>query len=56
MPEFKELKFRKKAFGCIKQTFLQIIINKLAYETYENDPDRRSQSYDRDRDRRSFFK
>ena len=37
---------RKKVFGCIKQKFLQMIMNKLAYETYEKYQDR-----DRDRDR-----
>ena len=31
LPEIKEWKFRKKAFGCIKQ----MIMNKLAYETCE---------------------
>ena len=33
--KLKEWKFQKKVFGCIKQTFLKMIINKLAYETYE---------------------
>ena len=35
MPELKEWTFRKKTFCCIKQAFLQMIMNKLAFETCE---------------------
>ena len=59
------MKISKKKL-LVKQTFLQKIMNNLAYdETYEKylinsnlidrDHDRRTQSYDRNRDRRSFL-
>ena len=70
MPELTEWKFRKKKL-LVKQAFLQMIMNKLAYETYEKvsrliaigdlfwngDRDRdRDLKFDQDRDRDRNFR